>query len=129
MAKKARAGIRSFQVANKSGATSTLSFDVGTSVTVELSGEVRESLESATNPAPGYSSKQSRGRMVVSVIDEGGLSLEAMMGWSEVSAILVLANGKTYAADGWLTDKPSLNPIDGSLDIAIEGIVTEQTFG
>lgn len=125
--KKARAGIRSFQIA--SGSSPAESFDVGSSTEVEVSGEVRETLESANNPAPGYSVKQKRGRLSVEVIDHGGLSLARMMGWSDVSATLVLANGKAYAADGWLVDPPTLDAQSGMLTLVIEGIVTEQVFG
>jgi hypothetical protein len=126
--KKARAGIRSFQVTDKR-AGGTASFDVGGTATVELSGEVRETLESANNAAPGFKVMQNRGRIEAEVIDSGDVSMSAMMGWSEVTAILTTVSGKTYAVDGWLTDKPSLNIIEGTLTIAIEGIVTEQVFG
>ena len=128
MAKKIRAGIRSFQVTDKERGD-TIAFDVGGSVEVELSGGVAETLESANNPAAGYKEMASRGRLVAEVIDGSDVSLARMMGWREVTAIAQCANGKTYSSDGWLTDKPSLNILDGTLSIAIEGIVTELTFG
>ncbi len=128
MAKRVRAGVRAFQVTdNENGGTT--SFDVGGSASIELSGEMRETLESANNPAPGYSSKQTRGRLEVEGLDAGTVSLTAIQAWSDVTAILTLANGKTYAARGWLVDKPSLDAINGTLSVALEGIVTEQTFG
>lgn len=125
--KKARAGLRSFQVTDKRTG-GTVSFDVGSTATVELSGEVRETMESANNAAAGYKVTYSRGRLEVEIIDSSETELEAMMGWSDVTAIATSVTGKTYAADGWLTDKPSLTLIDGTLTIAIEGVVTEQTF-
>lgn len=126
--KKARAGLRSFQITDKAGG-GTLSFDAGGTATVELSGEVRESLESATNAAPGYRVTMSRGRLEVEVLDGNDVSLATMMGWSDVTAIATSVTGKTYAADGWLTDKPSLDLLQGTLSIAIEGIVNEEIFG
>jgi hypothetical protein len=124
--KKVRAGIRSFQITDKERGD-TLSFDVGGTVEVELSGDVAETMESANNPAAGYKVMASRGRLAAEVIDGSDVSLSRMMGWRDVTAIVQLANGKTYSVDGWLTDKPSLNAIDGTLTIAIEGIVTELT--
>jgi hypothetical protein len=126
--KKVRAGIRSLQVTDKERGD-TIAFDVGGTVEVELSGSVAETMESANNPAAGYKETASRGRLSSEVLDGGDVSLSRMMGWRDVTAICQCANGKTYSADGWLTDKPSLNVLDGTLTIAIEGIVTELTFG
>lgn len=123
--RKIRTGIRSFQVTDNTRGGTT-SFDVKGTATVELSGEVRETLESANNPAAGARVMQTRGRIEIEVIDAGSLSLAAIQRWADVTCVVVGANGKTYACDGWQVEKPSLDMLEGGLPIVIEGTVTEQ---
>lgn len=125
---KIRTGIRSIQVTdNKRGGTTA--FDVKANVSIELSGDERTTLESANNPAAGASVKSSRGRWEVTVIDAGDLSIEAIQGWEDITAVAVGANGKTYTLDGWQVEKVTVDMIEGDVPIVLEGISTEQTFG
>lgn len=123
--KNARVGLRSFQITDEV-AGGTFALDVGGSASVELSGEVRETLESATNATPGYRVTYARGRMEVEIIDSNEVLLSNVQAMSDVTAIITTVSGKTYAAKGWLVEAPSLDLVNGTVTLAIEGTVTER---
>lgn len=57
------------------------------------------------------------------------MSIEAIQGWEDITAVAVGANGKTYTLDGWQVEKVTVDMIEGDVPIVLEGISTEQTFG
>lgn len=120
-----RAGVHSFQLEDEI-AGGTKAFDIEATATLEMSGEERTSLESANNPWPGVSVKQTRGAADITILDKGTLSVQALQNGRRVVALLGSATGKAYSVRGSVVGKVSLDMLNGTIPLRVEGIVTER---
>lgn len=126
--KTVRAGLRSFSVTTRAGASYAFDVSDGTA-SVTPGRKKREVVASATRGFAGVKEMPTPGKVVAEIIDAGDLALQDVDDWDDVTAVFVLANGKVYTIEGSATEPPELDVLEGKSTITIEGDVTEVTYG